>query len=187
MIDALILGTMITKIFHPNMSKSGEICVDTLKKGWKKEYGVGHVLVVSNRTLVTLLGTLPNPSADTGDPNGLRTDDRQTIKCLLIYPNPESALDEEAGKQLLADYEGYCKVCIRAVFHRISKTLSSIPPHVATKTIVSDICLVCETDDLYTRYAQGEFGNPYLWRCTHLLFYLFFLHSGCKVWFTPLL
>lgn len=35
----------------------------------------------------------------------------QTIKCLLIYPNPESALDEEAGKQLLADYEGYCKVC----------------------------------------------------------------------------
>lgn len=40
-------GTMLTKIFHPNMSKSGEICVDTLKKGWKKEYGVGHVLVVS--------------------------------------------------------------------------------------------------------------------------------------------
>ncbi|ORX37283.1 ubiquitin-conjugating enzyme/RWD-like protein [Kockovaella imperatae] len=69
--------TMITKIFHPNMSKQGEICVDTLKKGWKREYGVGHVLV--------------------------------TIKCLLIYPNPESALDEEAGKQLLADYDGYCK------------------------------------------------------------------------------
>ena len=39
---------MLTKIFHPNMSKSGEICVDTLKKGWKKEYGVGHVLVVSS-------------------------------------------------------------------------------------------------------------------------------------------
>ena len=38
---------MVTKIFHPNISKSGEICVDTLKKGWKKEYGVGHVLVVS--------------------------------------------------------------------------------------------------------------------------------------------
>ncbi|EJT49009.1 hypothetical protein A1Q1_01920 [Trichosporon asahii var. asahii CBS 2479] len=69
--------TMMTKIFHPNVSKSGEICVDTLKKAWKREYGVGHVLV--------------------------------TIKCLLIYPNPESALDEEAGKQLLADYEGYCK------------------------------------------------------------------------------
>ncbi|RSH87996.1 uncharacterized protein EHS24_000519 [Apiotrichum porosum] len=75
--------TMVTKIFHPNISKAGEICVDTLKKGWKREYGVGHVLVL--------------------------TQPLQTIKCLLIYPNPESALDEEAGKQLLADYEGYSK------------------------------------------------------------------------------
>lgn len=39
----------MTKIFHPNVSKSGEICVDTLKKAWKREYGVGHVLVVSPR------------------------------------------------------------------------------------------------------------------------------------------
>jgi ubiquitin-conjugating enzyme E2 S len=31
-----------------------------------------------------------------------------TVKCLLIYPNPESALDEEAGKLLLEDYENYC-------------------------------------------------------------------------------
>ncbi|CAH7685526.1 ubiquitin-conjugating enzyme E2 S [Phakopsora pachyrhizi] len=29
------------------------------------------------------------------------------IKCLLIYPNPESALDEEAGKMLLERYEEY--------------------------------------------------------------------------------
>jgi ubiquitin-conjugating enzyme E2 S len=42
------LGTMITKIFHPNISKTGEICVDTLKKGWKREYGIGHVLVVGS-------------------------------------------------------------------------------------------------------------------------------------------
>ncbi|KAJ9113762.1 hypothetical protein QFC20_001788 [Naganishia adeliensis] len=69
--------TMITKIFHPNISKTGEICVDTLKKGWKREYGIGHVLV--------------------------------TIKCLLIVPNPESALDEEAGKLLLEDYQEYYK------------------------------------------------------------------------------
>lgn len=38
---------MMTRIFHPNVSKAGEICVDTLKKGWDKKYGVGHVLVVS--------------------------------------------------------------------------------------------------------------------------------------------
>lgn len=30
-----------------------------------------------------------------------------TVKCLLIYPNPESALDEEAGKLLLEDYDSY--------------------------------------------------------------------------------
>ena len=32
-----------------------------------------------------------------------------TVKCLLIHPNPESALDEEAGKLLLEDYESYCE------------------------------------------------------------------------------
>jgi ubiquitin-conjugating enzyme E2 S len=67
--------TFLTKIFHPNVSSSGEICVNTLKKDWKSSYGIGHILV--------------------------------TVKCLLIYPNPESALDEEAGKLLLEDYEAY--------------------------------------------------------------------------------
>eukprot|EP01134_Creolimax_fragrantissima_P000063 CFRG0063T1 len=32
-----------------------------------------------------------------------------TIKCLLIVPNAESALNEEAGKLLLEDYEEYAK------------------------------------------------------------------------------
>ena len=32
-----------------------------------------------------------------------------TVKCLLIYPNPESALDEEAGKLLLEEYSSYCE------------------------------------------------------------------------------
>ncbi|ESN93311.1 hypothetical protein HELRODRAFT_181061 [Helobdella robusta] len=31
-----------------------------------------------------------------------------TIKCLLIVPNPESALNEEAGKLILEQYENYC-------------------------------------------------------------------------------
>ncbi|KAI0798187.1 ubiquitin-conjugating enzyme/RWD-like protein [Abortiporus biennis] len=65
-----------TKIFHPNVSSAGEICVNTLKKDWKSSYGIGHILV--------------------------------TVKCLLIYPNPESALDEEAGKLLLENYDSYC-------------------------------------------------------------------------------
>ncbi|KAJ7819191.1 ubiquitin-conjugating enzyme/RWD-like protein [Mycena olivaceomarginata] len=67
---------LVTKIFHPNVSNAGEICVNTLKKDWKATYGIEHILV--------------------------------TVKCLLIYPNPESALDEEAGKLLLEDYANYC-------------------------------------------------------------------------------
>ncbi|QRV85469.1 ubiquitin-conjugating enzyme [Ceratobasidium sp. AG-Ba] len=69
-------AAMLTKIFHPNVSRSGEICVNTLKKDWKPTYGLGHILV--------------------------------TIKCLLIYPNPESALDEESGKLLLEDWDEFC-------------------------------------------------------------------------------
>ena len=65
------------QIFHPNISKSGDICVNVLKKDWKSELGIGHVLL--------------------------------TIKCLLIHPNAESALNEEAGKLLLEDYHAYCK------------------------------------------------------------------------------
>ena len=69
-------GWFATKIFHPNVGPSGEICVNTLKKDWKSTYGIGHILL--------------------------------TVKCLLIYPNPESALDEEAGRLLLEAYDSYC-------------------------------------------------------------------------------
>jgi ubiquitin-conjugating enzyme E2 S len=70
-------GYFLTKIFHPNVSSKGEICVNTLKKDWKPELGIKHILL--------------------------------TIKCLLIVPNPESALNEEAGKLLLECYEDYAK------------------------------------------------------------------------------
>lgn len=72
----MTLGWFATKIFHPNVSSAGEICVNTLKKDWQSSFGISHILV--------------------------------TVKCLLIYPNPESALDEEAGKLLLENYESYC-------------------------------------------------------------------------------
>jgi ubiquitin-conjugating enzyme E2 S len=70
------LGRMLTKIFHPNVSSAGEICVNTLKKDWQPSFGIVHILT--------------------------------TVKCLLIYPNAESALDEEAGKMLLESYEDFC-------------------------------------------------------------------------------
>ena len=75
--QVLLTGWFATKIFHPNVSNTGEICVNTLKKDWKPSYGIAHILV--------------------------------TIKCLLIYPNPDSALDEEAGKLLQENYESYCE------------------------------------------------------------------------------
>lgn len=70
-------GYFLTKIFHPNVSKAGEICVNTLKKDWKAEYGIGHVL--------------------------------QVVRCLLINPFPESALNEEAGKLFMEEYDAYFK------------------------------------------------------------------------------
>jgi ubiquitin-conjugating enzyme E2 S len=65
----------LTKIFHPNVAANGEICVNTLKKDWKSDLGIKHILL--------------------------------TIKCLLIVPNAESALNDEAGKLLLERYDDY--------------------------------------------------------------------------------
>ncbi|XP_059483711.1 ubiquitin-conjugating enzyme E2 S [Neocloeon triangulifer] len=67
----------LTKIFHPNVAPSGEICVNTLKKDWNPDLGIQHILL--------------------------------TVKCLLIVPNAESALNEEAGKLLLEQYDDYFK------------------------------------------------------------------------------
>lgn len=40
-------GFFLTKIFHPNVASNGEICVNTLKKDWKAELGIKHILLVS--------------------------------------------------------------------------------------------------------------------------------------------
>lgn len=71
-------GYFLTKIFHPNIAtKTGEICVNTLKKDWNPSLGLRHVLIV--------------------------------VRCLLIEPFPESALNETAGKMLLENYEEYAR------------------------------------------------------------------------------
>eukprot|EP00850_Spirogloea_muscicola_P015353 SM000117S25473 [mRNA] locus=s117:75274:77093:- [translate_table: standard] len=70
-------GFFLTRIFHPNIAKNGEICVNVLQKDWKSTLGIRHVLLV--------------------------------VRCLLIEPFPESALNEEAGKMLMEDYDGYAK------------------------------------------------------------------------------
>lgn len=70
-------GYFITNIFHPNVSKGGDICVNTLKQDWNPSHGIRHILMV--------------------------------IRCLLIEPFPESALNDEASKLLLEDYEEYAR------------------------------------------------------------------------------
>lgn len=105
-------GFFLTKIFHPNVSSTGEICVNVLKKDWKPDLGVKHVLV--------------------------------TVKCLLIYPNPESALNEDAGKLLLEDY---------AAFSSRAKMMTEIyarPPSTSSSSTSSSSCGADSTSS-YTR------------------------------------
>ena len=40
-------GFFLTKIFHPNVAQNGAICVNTLKRDWKPEHGIKHILLVS--------------------------------------------------------------------------------------------------------------------------------------------
>ena len=72
-------GIFLTKIFHPNISEQGEICVNTLKRDWDPK----------NWSLSNLF---------------------QVIKCLLIIPFPQSALNEEAGKLFMEDYDQFFKI-----------------------------------------------------------------------------
>ncbi|KAI9800778.1 MAG: hypothetical protein M1833_003195 [Piccolia ochrophora] len=67
-----------TRIWHPNVEETtGVVCVDTLKRDWKKDLTLRDVLV--------------------------------TISCLLIYPNPDSALNASAGQLLQEDYDTFAR------------------------------------------------------------------------------
>ena len=78
----------ITKIFHPNIApRTGEVCVNTLKRDWNSKVTLSEILMVFRLRVST---------------------NKQTIKSLLIDPNPTSALNEEAGKLLLEEYPAYC-------------------------------------------------------------------------------
>mmetsp|Transcript_47815 Transcript_47815/g.86169 ORF Transcript_47815/g.86169 Transcript_47815/m.86169 type:complete len:199 (+) Transcript_47815:78-674(+) len=69
-------AVFLTKIFHPNISPNGDVCVNTLKRDWDPaNWSIGHIL--------------------------------QVIRCLLIVPFPESALNEEAGRLFMESYNEY--------------------------------------------------------------------------------
>ena len=69
-----ILGT---RIFHPNVSENGQVCVETIKRDWDSKLTLRDVLV--------------------------------TISCLLIQPNPDSALNADAGALIQRDYGLFAK------------------------------------------------------------------------------
>ena len=52
-------GYFLTKIFHPNVSASGEICVNVLKRDWAPDLGLRHVLTVIRCLLI-------EPNAESG-------------------------------------------------------------------------------------------------------------------------
>ncbi|KAJ0180818.1 hypothetical protein K1T71_004222 [Dendrolimus kikuchii] len=66
----------LTKLFHPNVAPdTGEVCVNTLKRDWRAELGLGHALLA--------------------------------IRCLLIAPNADSALNADAAALLRDRYDDY--------------------------------------------------------------------------------
>jgi ubiquitin-conjugating enzyme E2 S len=58
-------GYFLTKIFHPNVSTAGDICVNTLKKDWTSETTLAHVLAVIRCLLI-----VPFPESSLNDDAG---------------------------------------------------------------------------------------------------------------------
>lgn len=92
-------GYFLTKVYHPNVSLKGDICVNTLKRDWTAEVTVGHILMI--------------------------------VKCLLINPGPDSALNEEAGRQLMDSYDEFSKIAkmwtsVHAV--KVERALGELEP-----------------------------------------------------------
>ena len=58
-------GYFLTKCFHPNIAANGDICVNTLKRDWKPEVNLSHVLQVIRCLLI-----VPFPESSLNDEAG---------------------------------------------------------------------------------------------------------------------
>jgi ubiquitin-conjugating enzyme E2 S len=62
---SLSSGYFLTKIYHPNISANGDICVNTLKRDWNADVGITHVLQVIRCLLI-----VPFPESSLNDEAG---------------------------------------------------------------------------------------------------------------------
>jgi ubiquitin-conjugating enzyme E2 S len=58
-------GFFLTKIYHPNVSANGDICVNTLKKDWSESVTLSHTLAVIRCLLI-----IPFPESSLNDEAG---------------------------------------------------------------------------------------------------------------------
>ena len=58
-------GFFLTKIYHPNVSANGDICVNTLKKDWNDSVTLSHILAVIRCLLI-----VPFPESSLNDEAG---------------------------------------------------------------------------------------------------------------------
>lgn len=113
-----------TRIWHPNVEENtGSVCVDTLKRDWDSKLTLRDILIVGSWLffLFTHLWL------------ALIRNLYQTISCLLIQPNPDSALNSTAGHLLQDDYDS---------FARQAKLMTSI--HARIPTDLSEAVLVAQ-------------------------------------------
>lgn len=92
-------AVFVTKIFHPNVNGEGLICVNALKRDWQPTQGIRHTLSVI-RCLLICPNVRLSPRAHVPRP-------ARPLTRVLYRWQAESALNEEAGKMLLENYDGY--------------------------------------------------------------------------------
>lgn len=95
-------GYFTTKIFHPNVAREGDICVNTLKRDWVSTLGLRHVLLV--------------------------------IRCLMIEPNPDSALNADAGRLIQENYEAFAEKAKMFTSIHAKPAATTIPTTTTTTT-----------------------------------------------------
>merc|ERR1719316_1140615 len=114
---------VLTKIFHPNISPSGEVCVNTLKRDWDPAaWNLGHIL--------------------------------QVIRCLLIVPFPESALNEEAGRLFMESYAEYASHA--AMVNRVHAVAGGAAPAMAQDDASCNAAAATDAAELKKSQKQAQ-------------------------------